>query len=143
MLSQFNWTQLAFVYTSTDNDGVIASCNYFAQTFDQQSALSNNITETYIRHAVNTTVNGFEQILKSANLRARIIVSCLEMDAEKRNYMRAAINLGMITSEYVHIFVQTSGTGFGFPPYWESAINEGKDDSKIIQEASKSVLVVS
>lgn len=42
-----------------------------------------------------------------------VIVACLESNADKRNFMLAASENGMLTNEYVYIFIESSRAGFG------------------------------
>ncbi|KAI6170911.1 Guanylate cyclase [Aphelenchoides bicaudatus] len=139
VLSQYNWTKIAFVYTTLNdvNQG-LSVCKYFAESFEAQSDASANITEAYIRHAINTSVSGFQTILNSINNRARVVVSCLETQKEKRNYMLAAMANKMVDANYVHLFVQLTSIGFGEPAFWVG--KDGQDDA--IKEASKSVLIL-
>ncbi|KAI6189443.1 Guanylate cyclase [Aphelenchoides bicaudatus] len=138
ILTNFNWTSVAFVYTTTDDLSSISTCGYFAETFETQSLISNNISETYTRHAVNATVGGFQTILRSVNLRARIIISCLETKTEKRNYMIAAMNnnMNMCTLWFSqHLLDLELIRRFGL-----GNNEDGLDDE--VKEASKSVLIM-
>lgn len=51
--------------------------------------------------------------MNTSTLPLLVIVSCLETNEERRNYMLAAMANKMVTAEYVHIFVQITSTGFG------------------------------
>jgi hypothetical protein len=67
-----------------------------------------------------------------------VIISCLETQEERRNYMLAAMENGMVNPEYVHFFIQSSSNAFGDPPFWVG--NDGRDAD--IQQAAKTVLIV-
>lgn len=56
--------------------------------------------------------------------------------------MRAAKALNMVGAEYVHIFIQSSSTGFGDPPFWQEASDDGLNDADEIKESAKSVLIL-
>jgi hypothetical protein len=44
----------------------------------------------------------------------------------------------MVSNDYVHIFTQTSSTGFGNPPFW--AGNDGRDEE--IKHAARTIILV-
>lgn len=54
------------------------------------------------------------ETLSLGKTRARIYVICLELDDDKRRLMLAAMDLDMLTNEYVYIFPEPSTRGFGW-----------------------------
>jgi hypothetical protein len=150
-MAQFEWKECAFLYTESGNP-MTSVCRYFASTFKAQSKIGNEINPVYFRKVVDTSPTGFRELLFPLKARARIVISCLETSTDRRNYMRvyitnfnkwhflrlAAIDLQMVSTDYVHLFTQVTSIGFGNPPFWVG--NDGRDEE--IKEASKTIILV-
>jgi hypothetical protein len=114
VMKQYNWTQIAFLYTTVDgaNAEHVPFCGEFADTMLTVSSTTFLNISTYSRYIVNSTVSGFQTALAAMKSRARIIVACLETKADAQNLLLAANRNGMIGGNYLYLLIQSSATGF-------------------------------
>lgn len=105
---------MGLIYTDDSKGSEYAPfCKYYAKAFQAATLVSLANISTYIRSVTNESIAGFQTVLHSMKARARIIVVCLNGRDNQRNLMMAASRNKMIGPDYVYLFIQTSGSGFG------------------------------
>ncbi|CAK5081085.1 unnamed protein product [Meloidogyne enterolobii] len=108
LLMQFQWQELSTIYIP-DNIGMV--CSYFQQ--DMESLLNNNpnITIVYKKQMDSTTAS-MKETLNKIKTCSRIIVSCFDSAVDRRNFLLAMDDLGLVEStEYVLIIAQLQNQG--------------------------------
>jgi hypothetical protein len=85
-MDEFQWKECAFLYTES-GDPMTSICQYFATTFKSKSDVDNDINPVYVRKITDTSPTGFQTFLTTLKARSRIIISCLESQTGRRNYM--------------------------------------------------------
>ncbi|KAI6203984.1 Guanylate cyclase [Aphelenchoides besseyi] len=138
VLSNYNWTQIAFVYNMDETIGEnIPECGAVSGMFESGTDYLVGI-ETYVRQVRTPSVESFQAVLQDVKPRARIIVTCLESTAIKQNFTRAIANENLNGPEYVYIFLQSNGAYYGNPPFW---VVNGKTDD-ILKQTTRNILIM-
>ncbi|ETN68951.1 hypothetical protein NECAME_05407 [Necator americanus] len=111
-----------------------------------------NYTECSTSEAVGVAVD----FMKNQNMDVviappcpKVIVVCLDTAKDRRNFMKAARKLDMVSDEFVYVLLgmrgqATRGTtqlSNGLTPFWEDLENDHADD-QLVKEVSKRILVV-
>uniref|UniRef100_A0A915BLZ7 Guanylate cyclase n=1 Tax=Parascaris univalens TaxID=6257 RepID=A0A915BLZ7_PARUN len=70
-----------------------------------------------------------------------VVAACLEMDDQRREFMKGVLNAGMNTDDYVYIFLESRKEGYGNKPLWINMgeHNDGLDNQ--IKAACKQLLI--
>uniref|UniRef100_A0A0N5B6W5 guanylate cyclase n=1 Tax=Strongyloides papillosus TaxID=174720 RepID=A0A0N5B6W5_STREA len=110
VLEQFNWTTVAFIYTT----------NYFQRCqnmfIDFERALNYMGSRVHIVQSFKTSFDPsyeeFGYFLKTANEKTRVILSCFEDDMYKRKFLISMFDNGLNNDEWVHINMEYKNFGF-------------------------------
>uniref|UniRef100_A0A914E2D4 Receptor ligand binding region domain-containing protein n=1 Tax=Acrobeloides nanus TaxID=290746 RepID=A0A914E2D4_9BILA len=130
-LIRFQWNEFAFIYAIRRSD-LIPKCSYLASDIDNAVTNEDNMTMTYKRNIANDSYEILKEKLVGLKKLARIILVCFESLSDRRTFMMAMSELGMITDDYLVVFIETDRTGF-FPSgggMWvdRNVPPDGKDD---------------
>nr|CAD2149303.1 unnamed protein product [Meloidogyne enterolobii] len=150
LLMQFQWQEISTIYIP-DNIGMV--CSYFQQ--DMESLLNNNpnITIVYKKQMDSTTAS-MKETLNKIKTCSRIIVSCFDSAVDRRNFLLAMNDLGLVEStEYVLIIAQlqnqgmlqqiSSGVnGVQYDSFWKQSdgSNDGRD-ADALKAARRSIVI--
>uniref|UniRef100_A0A915LQJ7 Guanylate cyclase n=1 Tax=Meloidogyne javanica TaxID=6303 RepID=A0A915LQJ7_MELJA len=108
VLSQFQWQEISLVYIP-DNIGRV--CSYFKQDFESLLNNNPNITIVYTKQ-MDSTSTSMKDSLRKVQTCSRIIVSCFDSAVDRRNFLLAMNDLGLVeSSEYVLIVAQLKNQG--------------------------------
>ncbi|KAE9553861.1 hypothetical protein FO519_002949, partial [Halicephalobus sp. NKZ332] len=110
VMQQYNWKQFAFLYGTNDPRN---RCGFIKTDVETVINNESDIFISYQRAISNTSLENLKTVLTAVSTRARIILCCYEFDIDKRNYLLALKDLKMNTDDYVNIFVEMRGLGFG------------------------------
>ncbi|XGW27217.1 hypothetical protein V3C99_007654 [Haemonchus contortus] len=160
MFQMFEWNRVAIFYNSNE----VNYCDIIID--DANAAFSDD--STYVVDIVQQVVwDGKEsdfirdQLLRTKNI-ARIIVICLDTPKSRRNFMKIASQLDMVSEEYVYVMLGMRGFAFGqvpigvdernkaapistlsngLTPFWEDLDNNHADDA-IVKDAARRMLTV-
>ncbi|VDD85653.1 unnamed protein product [Enterobius vermicularis] len=137
LLKAFGWTDFAFIYVR-DESNKAPRCSYLISDIEQMLPDTTNITMTYSEMLLSTTEEAILPALDSVKQRARIVAICTD---NKRELMKGIMKSNMNTTEYVYVFLQTSHSGYGNPPFWESGSASDGMDQEIQIAASRTLII--
>uniref|UniRef100_A0AC35GHN4 Receptor ligand binding region domain-containing protein n=1 Tax=Panagrolaimus sp. PS1159 TaxID=55785 RepID=A0AC35GHN4_9BILA len=138
----YEWNEFAFFYAVRLNS-IIPRCGYLQTDMDSYVSSMDNMTMVYKRSTVNDSYDSLRTILRRMKKTTRILVTCFEDNSDRRNFMLAALDEGLITNEYVFIFLQVKQDGFGYPtPFWVDTVApiDGRDDD--VKKACEKLLIL-
>ncbi|KAE9546004.1 hypothetical protein FO519_010784, partial [Halicephalobus sp. NKZ332] len=114
----FNWNEFAFFY-AVKLDSAIPRCSYVQADIDTYLSTIDNMTMVYKRSTANDSYDTLRTVLRRMKTTARIIVTCFENTNDRRTFILAAIDEGLMTDDYLFIYMQHRQDGFGTPiPFW-------------------------
>uniref|UniRef100_A0AC34FJ80 Receptor ligand binding region domain-containing protein n=1 Tax=Panagrolaimus sp. ES5 TaxID=591445 RepID=A0AC34FJ80_9BILA len=138
----YEWNEFAFFYAVRLNS-IIPRCGYLQTDMDSYVSSMDNMTMVYKRSTVNDSYDSLRTILKRMKTRTRILVTCFEDNTDRRNFMLAALDEGLINNEFVFIFLQVKQDGFGYPnPFWIDTVApiDGRDGD--VKKACEKLLIL-
>ncbi|VDP42811.1 unnamed protein product [Heligmosomoides polygyrus] len=154
LLQDFNWNNLSIMFTSNEVDycdGIVADLE-----FALNDAQSYNPDIVYKQEINSQSADPFLEALNEIRSRSRIVLLCLDSSKDRRKFLIRISQLGMISDDFLYIFIGMRGFGFGqpasgkdilengFTPMWIDVAGnnaDGMDD--VAMEAAMRVLVVS
>ncbi|CAK5081081.1 unnamed protein product [Meloidogyne enterolobii] len=151
VLSQFQWQEISLVYIP-DNIGRV--CTYFKQDFESLLNNNPNITIVYTKQ-MDSTSTSMKDSLRKVMTCSRIIVSCFDSAVDRRNFLLAMTDLGLVeSSEYVLIVAQlknqgmlqeinsSGANGVQYDGIWKQSdgSNDGRD-ADALKAARRSIVV--
>ncbi|KAF7634237.1 Guanylate cyclase [Meloidogyne graminicola] len=108
VLSLFQWQEISLVYVP---DTIGRVCTYFKQDFESILNNNPNITIVYTK-LMDTTLSTMKNTLRKIQTCSRIIVSCFDSNIDRRNFLLAMSDLGIVeNTEYVLIIAQLKNQG--------------------------------
>ncbi|KAJ1356697.1 Guanylate cyclase [Parelaphostrongylus tenuis] len=156
LFATFNWDRVAIFYTTNE----IRYCEGIAE---DATVILSSLSSYYVNVVLKTEwIRGNDEHLALMMLRAkrsaRIILLCLETVQDKRDFMRKASELNMVSDEFVYVLLgiwgfglgqigaqekndQAKGIAFsnGLPPLWVDIDNNSTVDN-VVKEATKRML---
>ncbi|KAK6751852.1 hypothetical protein RB195_003338 [Necator americanus] len=142
LFQMFEWNRVAIFYTPNE-------VQYCDSIIDDTMAVFADESTYYVEVIQKTVWNRqddeyFRNEMLRAKRSSRIIVVCLDTAKDRRNFMKAARRLDMVSDEFVYVLLGMRGFAFvsnGLTPFWEDLENDHADD-QLVKEVSKRILVV-
>uniref|UniRef100_A0A1I7UYY5 Guanylate cyclase n=1 Tax=Caenorhabditis tropicalis TaxID=1561998 RepID=A0A1I7UYY5_9PELO len=154
LLEIYKWNKIALLYYKSDINYCAGVVNDVESTLNDPTLYPVQIVmKSEIDANDNATSNGVLTAIKS---RARVVLWCAQLGSEKRDYMIRISQLGLDTSEYVHVMLSMRSIGFGvqtfvgkttfkqsgLTPVWESFSNVSDGLEGLAKQGASKVLVV-
>uniref|UniRef100_A0AC34G633 Receptor ligand binding region domain-containing protein n=1 Tax=Panagrolaimus sp. ES5 TaxID=591445 RepID=A0AC34G633_9BILA len=123
-----------------------------ASTYDSTYSLVQALgrvfrTMVYKRETTDDSYYQIRTSLRRMKTQDRIIVSCYEVAAERRNFISAALDERMTTNDYVFVFLVFTQVGFGdvskgqVPLWVDTKIKPDGKDNEIKKACEKALLI--
>ncbi|KHN72049.1 Guanylate cyclase receptor-type gcy-1 [Toxocara canis] len=136
IMDEYMWTELAFIYTSSDR------CNYMGIDLETAVKLHENLVSITYKQEVNVDTSSISKALQRIRSRARIVLTCFDNRQHFRDLLLAAKDMGMTNDEYVYIFTDTAEPGPAPRPIWQDTKSPSDGRDKEAVEALKYALFV-